>query len=258
MLNLLKSLIFLPGACAINRYTTGPTSPWKAGSHLQWQSSWLPSEAIQTTALLSNVTAPILWDWGNFLQWRNETNKCKCFLSTSIMLLQNKLYDMKCNGVFGSGSIPQPWNRLLNPSYKLRYGGTYKLTCAQVCYRHMSLNYFCSNNISVSTRVFLPWSRSSVIILLVWFQVLSINIIFFSLVLSLLLLEMHSFGFFSSSGSIFACLRSGSLEQSLSLAQTPFLVYFCRWKAISFTETELGPGNTSAIWMKITKRSKYQ
>lgn len=133
------------------------------------------------------------------------------------------------------------------------------LHCAQVYYRHMSLNNFCSNNIPVSTcNCFLPWSRSSVIILLVWFQVLSINIIFFSLVPSLLLLEMPSLGFFSSTGSIFACLRSGSLEQSSSLAQTPFFVYFWRWKAISFTETELGPGNISAIWMKKTKRSECQ
>lgn len=129
------------------------------------------------------------------------------------------------------------------------------LHCAQVCYRHMSLNHFCSNNVSVSTCIVLPWSRSSVIILLVWFQVLSINIIFFSLVPSLLLLGMHSFGFFSASGSILACLRRGSLEQSSSLGQTLFLLYFWRWKAISLTETEFGPGNISAIWMKKTKRS---
>lgn len=61
------------------------------------------------------------------------------------------------------------------------------------------------------------------------------------------LVEMHSFRTFSSLGSSFACLRNGSLEQSLSLAQVPFLAYFWRWKAISFTETELGPGNISAI-----------
>jgi len=59
---------------------------------------------------------------------------------------------------------------------------------------------------------------------------------------------MHSFRFFSSSlGSIFACLGNGSLEQSSALSQTPFLVYFWRWKAMSFTETELGPGKISAI-----------
>lgn len=156
---------------------------------------------------------------------------------------------MKSNGVFGSGHL-QHWNRLLNLSCILQYGLSIHISCSGLLHKH---EFPLLISVAITSQYylffFLPWSRSSVIILLVWFQVLSINIIFFSLVPSLLLLEMHSFRFFSSSlDSIFACLRNGSLEQSSSSFPQPlFLVYFWRWKAISFTETELGPGNISAI-----------
>lgn len=57
---------------------------------------------------MSNMTAPILWDWRNLLQQRSETNKCKCFFSTRIIILQNKWYDMKSNGIFGSEVFYSP------------------------------------------------------------------------------------------------------------------------------------------------------
>lgn len=193
------------------------------------------------------MTAPILWDWRNLLQQRSETNKCKCFFSTRIIILQNKWYDMKSNGIFGSEVFYSPGTGCWILHIYSDIG-----VLRSVIDRH-PLIISAAITSQYQLVFFLPWSRSSVIILLVWFQVLSINIIFFSLVPSLLLFEMPSLGFFSSSGSIFACLRTGSLEQSSSLAQTPFLVYFWRWKAISFTETELGPGNISAIWMKKTE-----
>lgn len=136
------------------------------------------------------------------------------------------------------------WTFHVYSRYRIRYT---LISCSGLLYRHIFPLIIPVAITSQYQLFFLPWSRSSVIILLVWFQVLSINIIFFSLVPSLLLLEMHSFRFFSSLGSIFACLRRGSPEQSLSLSQTLFLVYFWRWKAMSFTETESGPGNISAI-----------
>lgn len=240
-------------------YTNGPVGLWKAGSHLQKKN--LPGFLQRPFKLLLYCrTCHLPFSETEEIFSNREVRQIdvNALLVLVLPFLQNNLYYMKSNGVFGSEVFYSPGTGCWILDIHSEIGVHTSLHCTQVCYRHMSLNHSCSNNVSVSTCSFLPWSRSSVIILLVWFQVLSINIIFFSLVPSLLLLEMHSFGIFSSSGSIFACLRSGSLEQSSSLEQTPFLVYFWRWKAISFTETELGPGNTSAIWMKKTKRSECQ